>query len=228
MSQVLIKGSPDPIDNLDQSWSTTYKWTLEIRNRYNNIWSVPRAESLVAILKRHVKDGSLLDVGASEMKEQRENIKRLSANIEYKSFDIDRKTQQDYYDWAEVDREFDYVLSAEVVEHIPYEQDLALFRDIYRKLKPGGIFIVTTPNIHHPTRIWTDPTHISWWCYDRLAGTLLANGFDLVGLYRFAGRGMPKPLKARLVWSVMEKVRRHMEIDNMKSVCAVMQKPAAK
>ncbi|MDL2216759.1 class I SAM-dependent methyltransferase [Desulfovibrio sp. OttesenSCG-928-M14] len=40
---------------------------------------------------------------------------------------------------------FDLVTSAEVVEHL--ENYRYLLREIYRILKPGGVFIVTTPNV---------------------------------------------------------------------------------
>ncbi|MBI3034053.1 class I SAM-dependent methyltransferase [Candidatus Woesearchaeota archaeon] len=43
------------------------------------------------------------------------------------------------------DNYFDVVYSAEVIEHI-YDTDFYL-SEIYRVLKPGGIFLVTTPNI---------------------------------------------------------------------------------
>lgn len=39
---------------------------------------------------------------------------------------------------------YDGVVSVEVIEHVP--DDVAFVRQIYRVLKPGGVFIVTTPN----------------------------------------------------------------------------------
>ena len=42
------------------------------------------------------------------------------------------------------DNSFDYVLCFQVIEHI--QKDLNLIEEIYRVLKPGGIFLVSTPN----------------------------------------------------------------------------------
>ena len=43
------------------------------------------------------------------------------------------------------DQSFDVVCCSEVVEHL--ENYRALIRQVYKTLKPGGIFIVTTPNV---------------------------------------------------------------------------------
>jgi len=59
---------------------------------------------------------------------------------------------------------FDYIIAFEVVEHLK-NPGLA-FKNIYRKIKKGGTFIISTP---FPTkRSLADPTHInvhepSWW-----------------------------------------------------------------
>ena len=48
------------------------------------------------------------------------------------------------------DEQFDLVAAVEVVEHL--ESQLSLFNEVQRILKPGGIFIFTTPNI--ASRTW--------------------------------------------------------------------------
>ncbi len=42
---------------------------------------------------------------------------------------------------------FDYVYSEHMIEHITYPQCLNMFNEVFRVLKPGGIFRVATPNI---------------------------------------------------------------------------------
>ncbi len=39
----------------------------------------------------------------------------------------------------------DLVLSSEVLEHVPPERSLAMLREIRASLKPGGLFVLTTP-----------------------------------------------------------------------------------
>ncbi len=49
------------------------------------------------------------------------------------------------------DRTFDLVVSSEVIEHI--EDPEAAIREIFRVLKPGGVFCLTTPS-RFPTEFW--------------------------------------------------------------------------
>lgn len=42
------------------------------------------------------------------------------------------------------DASFDVIVSSEVIEHL--ENPRAMYRDLFRLLKPGGLLIVTTPN----------------------------------------------------------------------------------
>jgi 2-polyprenyl-3-methyl-5-hydroxy-6-metoxy-1,4-benzoquinol methylase len=42
------------------------------------------------------------------------------------------------------DASFDAIMSSEVIEHL--ENPRAMFRDLFRLLKPGGLLVVTTPN----------------------------------------------------------------------------------
>ena len=51
---------------------------------------------------------------------------------------------------------FDFVISFQVIEHI--KQDIELVREVKRVLRPGGKFIVTTPNA--PMSLTRNPWHI--------------------------------------------------------------------
>lgn len=54
------------------------------------------------------------------------------------------------------------IFSAQVIEHLPYEALLSLFRLAQRKLRPDGMFIAETVNPHSPPALktfWVDPTH---------------------------------------------------------------------
>ncbi len=54
---------------------------------------------------------------------------------------------------------FDTVTSWEVVEHIPPQTEETMFREVYRVLKPRGVFYLSTPNSHLVSRV-LDP---AWW-----------------------------------------------------------------
>ena len=51
---------------------------------------------------------------------------------------------------------FDYVVSFQVIEHI--KRDFDFVREVHRVLKPGGKFIVTTPNA--PMSLTRNPWHV--------------------------------------------------------------------
>ena len=54
------------------------------------------------------------------------------------------------------DESFDYVVSFQVIEHI--KRDKEFVREVYRVLKPGGRFIVSTPN--RPMSLTRNPWHV--------------------------------------------------------------------
>jgi SAM-dependent methyltransferase len=67
------------------------------------------------------------------------------------------------------DNYFDFVVSFQVIEHI--EDDQLLVKEIARVLKPGGKFIVTTPN--KPMSITRNPWHVREYLIEELRELLL-------------------------------------------------------
>lgn len=74
------------------------------------------------------------------------------------------------------DNSFDYVISFQVIEHI--QKDLDFVKEIYRVLKKGGKFIVTTPNIK--MSLTRNPWHIREYTVDELDALLIKGGFSSV------------------------------------------------
>jgi SAM-dependent methyltransferase len=67
------------------------------------------------------------------------------------------------------DCEFDYITAFHFIEHLPrvlYVDGRTIFpfvrlmSEVYRKLKPGGLFMSATPSFPHP-QAWQDPTHVN-------------------------------------------------------------------
>jgi len=73
------------------------------------------------------------------------------------------------------DNSFDFVVSFQVIEHI--KKDKALIKEVYRILKPGGKYIVSTPNIK--TSLTRNPWHIREYTIDEFE-QLLLNPFEKV------------------------------------------------
>lgn len=75
------------------------------------------------------------------------------------------------------DESFDCVISFQVIEHI--RRDAEFVREIHRVLRPGGRFIVTTPNA--PMSLTRNPWHVREYTADGLR-SLLATCFSSVGM----------------------------------------------
>ena len=79
---------------------------------------------------------------------------------------------------------FDFVISFQVIEHI--KQDVELVREVKRVLKPGGKFIVTTPNA--PMSLTRNPWHVREYTAEQLQN-LLEHEFRSVEALGVAGNG---------------------------------------
>ncbi len=82
------------------------------------------------------------------------------------------------------DRSFDFVVSFQVIEHIRRDGDFV--REVHRVLRPGGAFVVTTPNA--PMSLTCNPWHVREYDADALAA-LLGGLFDRVDRYGVSGNG---------------------------------------
>lgn len=138
-------------------------------------------ELLLGFLRNGV---SLLDIGAHDRNLQR-FIEAQGFTISYASLDVDRSREHDYYELSSVDRSFDIVVAFDVVEHMTVGEAMECFRRVQRDLlKPGGVFLVGTPNVSHPVVFWRDCTHITPFRYDELYGLLAAAGFSRIEIIR--------------------------------------------
>ncbi|MBN2669451.1 MAG: methyltransferase domain-containing protein [Bacteroidales bacterium] len=73
------------------------------------------------------------------------------------------------------DESVDFVVSFQVIEHI--KNDKAFVKEIFRVLKPGGAFIVSTPNIK--MSLTRNPWHIREYTVEEFK-KLLASNFDRI------------------------------------------------
>jgi predicted SAM-dependent methyltransferase len=57
----------------------------------------------------------------------------------------------------------DCVLAIDFLEHIPLGKTIGVIEEIYRVLKPDGIFESLTPDAEYGQGAFQDPTHVSFW-----------------------------------------------------------------
>lgn len=80
------------------------------------------------------------------------------------------------------DESFDYVISFQVIEHI--KQDEEFVKEVWRVLKKGGRFIVSTPNA--PMSLTRNPWHVREYTGEELQA-LLGREFSQVEMYGVNG-----------------------------------------
>jgi hypothetical protein len=98
---------------------------------------------------------------------------------------------------------------------------MRLFKRVYDLLNPGGRLILTTPNVFNPSRYWRDATHKVAYCYDELAGLLIAHGFRVRVMYRTYSDAF---LRYLFRIYVMAPLHRYLGIDFAKSILVVAEK----
>lgn len=119
----------------------------------------------IEILSNKADHFTTIDKFESEVG-QREAAAR--ENVEFKQMNVPPLT-------GIPDNHFDFVVSFQVIEHIKKDGDFV--KEIHRVLKPGGKFILTTPN--KKMSITRNPWHIREYKIDELV-TLLKKDFTAV------------------------------------------------
>jgi len=167
-----------------ESWSELYHYRQLVKKAYPNIWSVPVIKKEMSRLLAIISNGfRVLEVGAGDRRFGRKLLV-LRPDIEYRSFDIDRKTQQDWYEIKDIKGEFDCIYAFELIEHLTPEDGLALLRSLRGLLRENGTLLLGTPNLYHPHRYWGDITHKTPYKYEELGGMMLMAGFEHPSVYR--------------------------------------------
>ncbi len=90
---------------------------------------------------------TILDLPRESELQQQLNLGLLPSQIETlrsRRSNIERVVLEDMTRCSLPDNLFDVVVSVEVLEHV--EQDANFIRQVHRVLKPGGAFLMTTPN----------------------------------------------------------------------------------
>lgn len=199
-------------------WSRLYEARGEIQERYGKIWDVPIAKRYSKVLFDLGRDGvSVLEIGAGT-KGLAQKVAKVWPNAEYKSLDVDRTQEHDFYSLDEVSGEYDFVCMFDVIEHLRPEVAYETLTRAKGFLKHGGKFVASTPNTFHPPTFLRDATHITPWCYDELGALVIMSGFRLDGLYRLYSDNFGGKLVHRVL---LYPVHKALDIDFAKQIIVV-------
>jgi predicted SAM-dependent methyltransferase len=172
------------MENVQNEWSSLFSYRDKIHRRYPEVWDVPLIKKRSHLLRGILRDGmNLLDIGAG-MKGMKGEIENLGIKLSYKSMDVDKSNQHDYYDVDSINEKFDATIMFEVIEHMSLQEGLELLKKLYATTNERGIIILSTPNIFNPARYMRDATHQTFYAYDELCGLLNIAGFDVKEVYR--------------------------------------------
>src|SRR5438128_12686816 len=115
---------------------------------------------------------SLLDIGANDRALKLYLDRKLNYRIDYRSMDVDRTYEHDFYSLEHIGEEFDVVVCFEVVEHMSPGMALDSFRKAYPLVKLRGRLFVSTPNVYRPMCLWSDSSDITPFRLRHLSGWL--------------------------------------------------------
>ena len=177
--------------NNEINWSEVHSWRQKFRKTFPRVQKLPIIDSLAVWLIPQVKKLSentsetisLLDVGAGK-KDLFKKLASVKHLINYKSQDIDRKQNHDFYDLDSIEEKFDFVVSAEVIEHLDAAEKCLFVNNLFCLTKTDGFVAVATPNANHPNIFWRDFTHKMPVHYYDLAGLLGDSGFTGIEIFR--------------------------------------------
>ncbi len=189
--------------NNEINWSEVHSWRQKFRKTFPRVQKLPIIDSLAARLIPEIKKLSentpekisLLDVGAGK-KDFLKKLEPVKHLINYKSQDIDRKQNHDFYDLGSIEEKFDFVISAEVIEHLDAAEKCLFVNNLFCLTKAGGFVAVATPNANHPNIFWRDFTHKMPIHYYDLAGLLGHSGFTEIEIFRLTKMNWKKKFTA--------------------------------
>lgn len=204
------------------NWSQLHSARMGVRKRYHKIWDLPIEKRYAEVLFKCGRDHArVLEVGAGN-RALHSRLRNWWPNTQYKSYDIDSETEQDFYQLEDIDGDYNIICMFEVIEHVPPAIAKEILTKCYEVMAPGGLIFITTPNIYYPPNYLRDATHITPWCYDELGAVSSMSGFELKDIYRLYSDSFWGKLLHRVLFYSVHKV---IGIDFAKHLLLVAQKP---
>jgi len=183
MSATLEVKRPSEVD----LWYRDYWRRLQARERLFAVLRAPRlywfwsdgfneAEAVIFRRTRHL--ARILDFGAGEA---RLKAKFLAAGYqgEYHTLDLSTEPQHTYHDLSEVHGKYNAIFCLEVIEHMSLNEYIGLMDAFQRRLAPGGVLVVSTPNPLCVASMWAlDAGHVQQYPLADLAADFQIRGYQ--------------------------------------------------
>lgn len=205
ISTPLGNGMPDTADRTRDTTPAGISWVhfathrAAVRRQWPQLHRLRVVTDLFEPLRRtRAPIRSVLDVGATSHVWE-PTVLRYWVAAEYRSLDIDRSLPQDYYDFADVDRDFDLVTCFEVLEHLPAPEVIRMAEACFRAARPGGFVLFSVPNVCLPI-VQSEFTHVTNIGYADLGAIMRWAGLEVMDISRLHfGRGWERTLHRTLL-----------------------------
>ncbi len=200
------------------SWSAFRTYRADMLSAFRSVYGMEIKRDLLDVLESHVKgDETVLDVGAGHKKHKKQILNRFP-DLDYKTMDIDRFYEHDYYDLETIDEKFHIIVFSEVIEHLEFLDGVRIIEKLSGLLRPNGKIFVSTPNIYHPNTWLRDPDHKTPYMYDSLGALLLNADIKVDNIYRVYKK---KRLVRLIKQYVAGPLYKYFEMDFARSLIAV-------
>lgn len=197
------------------SWSEHFRNRRRAARQIGSIWDVPIVKRRMDRLLANVGDDTcVLEVGAGNRNYGKE-LQKIYPSLCYKSLDIDRSTDQDYYSISDVNEEYDLIFMFEVIEHLELLEGLKLLEELRSKLKTGGKLMLSTPNLYHPHQYFGDSTHVTFYKVQELGGLMMTAGFNNIKAFRIYNDAFHRRIFRLYIGIVLHK---YLEVDFARAV----------
>ncbi|MBI2373520.1 MAG: methyltransferase domain-containing protein [Deltaproteobacteria bacterium] len=209
--------------SMTSSWSDLSTHRRRVRDRFGDIYRLPIRYRARDIVLAELHDGQrCLEVGAGDRRMKQRILSRFP-RVSYESMDVDERGAHEYKSLDEVKGAYDCIFSLEVVEHLTLDEIERWLLRLSELLSPGGILILTTPNVYHPPAFLRDATHRTPLAHDELGGLLEAAGFTVEHIFRIH---YAPPLRRLAVRFCFGWLFRLLGLDFARQILAIARVPA--
>ena len=207
--------------DIRSEWSRFFRGQVETSRRFGPVWRLPLVDRHTDLLIPRLRQGlAVLEIGAADRRIL-EKIAPADRMIDYRSLDPDPAFRHDYARIEDLDRSFDMIWMFEVIEHLDLEAGRRLVEAAGRRLRPGGLLIMTTPNGHHPHR-FREPHHGTAYKFDSLGALALFCGLAIESIHRVEGGSVVQKFLHRNLFAWLH---RFLDIDFARTIALVASKP---